>query len=458
MRRLRFIAVLVAIFALSLTAPVGAAAMPAGVEGDSSPAAPAALGAGQLDLRTVTGGLTQPLGVTHAGDGSGRLFITQQNGIVRVVKNGALATGTFIDVRFAPGGFTTGGERGLLGLAFHPGFETNRKLFVYYTDGGGDLVIAEMTATAAGTSAPTSTLDRLLTIEHGTYSNHNGGQLLFGPDGYLYVFTGDGGGGGDPLGSGQNINTLLGKVLRIAPNLAGGYTNPPDNPFVGAAGLDEIWAYGMRNPWRASFDRANGNLWIADVGQGNWEEINRQPGTADGVNYGWRCREGKHWFNQTGCGAASLYTDPIAEYGHAGGNCSVTGGNVYRGTEEPDLVGHYVLADYCSGRIWTISAGGSALTLHRDTTLNISSFGESESGEVYAVDLTRGTLYLVVAPPFSDITNSQFYYDIKWAASTGVTSGCGGSRFCPDQAVTREQMASFLARALNLPAPSIDFF
>jgi glucose/arabinose dehydrogenase len=284
-----------------------------------------------VDIQLVVSGLTQPIGVVNAGDGSNRLFVVQQNGIVRVVANNRLVSGAFLDLRSVIGGLSTGGERGLLGLAFHPAFESNRKLFAYYTNAGGDLVITELTANGAGTSVSASTADPILTIEHSARSNHNGGQLLFGPDGHLYIFTGDGGGAGDPDENAQNAGSLLGKVLRVAPNLNGGYSTPP-NPCA-------VWDIGLRNPWRASFDRSTGALWIADVGQGSWEEINREPAGSGGRNYGWDCREGRHPYETAGC--TTGYTDPVAEYGHGNGDCSVTGGYVYRGSIQQDFVGQY---------------------------------------------------------------------------------------------------------------------
>ena len=378
---------------------------PAGAEPNSpeaaDPTAPSALATGQVVVTHVESGLANPLGIANAGDGTGRLFILEQRGTVRArSKHGDLAGGFFLDLRGVAGGLSSGGERGLLGLAFHPDFETNRKLFVYYTDGGGDLVISELTSNAARTSVSASTADRLLTIEHSSFSNHNGGQLLFGPDGFLYIFTGDGGGGGDPFESGQNKNSLLGKTLRINPNLSGGYTSPPSNPFHGSTpGLGAIWNFGLRNPWRASFDRETDGLWIADVGQGSWEEVNREGANAGGRNYGWDCREGKHPFETGGC-SGKTFREPLVEYGHGSGNCAVTGGYVYRGEVYPDLQGHYVLGDFCSGRIWTLPAGAKSpqLKFHRDTTITISSFGESESGELFLTDYARGRLYRVTAP------------------------------------------------------------
>jgi glucose/arabinose dehydrogenase len=449
--RSRVTAFIVSLITLAAVVPVSAA--------EHQPAAPApqaeaAISAGQLDLQLVVGGLSQPVGVVNAGDGTGRLFVVQQSGTVRVVQGNRLLSGNFLNV----GSFSslsTGGERGLLGLAFHPNFESNRKLFVYFTNAGGDIVIAELTANAAKTAVLSSSYDPILTIEHSSQSNHNGGQLLFGPDGYLYVFTGDGGGGGDPGENAQDPTELLGKVLRIAPNLSGGFSNPT-NPFGGS-----VWDIGLRNPWRASFDRATDRLWIADVGQGSYEEINRENAATGGRNYGWDCREGLHAYSDPSPGiscSGKTFTSPIAEYQtHAGGNCAVTGGYVYRGSIQKDFVGTYVLGDYCSGRLWSISAGGSTLVFQRDTAALITSFGEAENGEIYMTD-HGGRLYRVIAPPFSDIKNSSFFGDILWLYYEGITGGCGGGRFCPDGTVTREQMASFLARALHLPTTSKDFF
>ena len=424
------------------------------------PAPSAALTSGQVRVTRVLGGLSQPLGVVNAGDGSNRLFVLEKRGTVRVVSGNKLQSGFFLDIRGIGGGLTTDGERGLLGLAFHPSFESNRKLFIYYTRGDGDLVIAELTANAGRTSASVSTRDTVLVIEHSGRSNHNGGQLLFGPDGYLYAFTGDGGGSGDPGNNAQNKSSLLGKTLRIAPNLNGGYSTPSSNPYDGAtAGRDEIWSIGLRNPWKASFDRATDQLWIADVGQASWEEVNREPAGSGGRNYGWPCREGKHAYRS--CGSSGPFTGPVVEYARSGGNCSVTGGYVYRGNVFLDFRGHYILGDFCSGRIWTVPAGASspALRFHRDTSLMITSFGETETGDLYLTDYQGGALYRVVAPPFSDVTDSKFINDIMWLYYQDITRGCeGGAKFCPDGKVNRDQMASFLDRWLNLPSTTRDYF
>ena len=405
--------------------------------------------AGQVQLRLITSGLASPLYVTNAGDGSGRLFVVERAGRIRVVKNGALQAGSFLDLSSK---VLAGGERGLLGLAFHPDFATNRKLYAYYTRSDGDIVLAKYTAAAGLQSASASSEQILLTIEHSQYSNHNGGMLAFGPDDYLYIGVGDGGGSGNPLGTAQNVNSLLGKVLRIDVNSGATYTSPAGNPFVGKSGLDEIWDYGLRNPWRFSFDSSTGELWIADVGQSAWEEVNREPAGNGGRNYGWNCREGLHPY----AGCSGSFTNPILEYSHTYG-CSITGGYVYRGSKFPDLVGSYVYGDFCSGNMWTVPAAGSSPTYHGAHSVNISSFGEGEDGEVYLTDL-GGRLYQVVAPPFTDVANSPFMFDIMWLADSGITSGCGGTSFCPTTDVTRGQMAAFLARALSLPGTSTDYF
>ncbi|MGI8998111.1 MAG: PQQ-dependent sugar dehydrogenase [Candidatus Limnocylindria bacterium] len=436
-----------------------AVARPAAAGTFVEPTAPAILRAGQVDLQLVTAGLSSPVGVTNASDGTNRLFVVQQGGTVKIVSNHRLQSGTFLNLSGVSGGISTGGERGLLGLAFHPSFEANGKLYINYTNGGGHTVIAELTANAARTSASLVTRRVLLTVAQ-PFANHNGGQLAFGEDGYLYIGLGDGGSAGDPQNNAQNRNSLLGKLLRIDVNGTQSglqYRIPAGNPYVGVDGRDEIWALGLRNPWRFSFDRVADRLWIADVGQGAREEINRASTTTPGINYGWRCREGRLAY--TSCGSAGPFTDPVVEYGHGNGDCSVTGGHVYRGTSQPDLIGQYVLGDYCSGRIWTISAGAGSpsLVLQRDTGALITSFGESEVGELYMTD-HAGRLYRVVAPPFTDIANSGFLDEIVWIADEGITGGCGGSRYCPAAPVTREQMASFLARAMNLPAATRDYF
>ena len=427
---------------------------------DTAAIEPQALASGQLTVQKIVSGLSSPIGVVNAGDGTGRLFVVERGGKVRIVTGKTLSSNNFLNIGSR---IVSGGEQGLLGLAFHPDFATNRHVFVYYTRASdGDIVVARLTANAAGTSAPLSSEQILLTIDHSTYSNHNGGSMAFGPDGYLYIGTGDGGDGGDPFENGQDTAELLGKILRLDVDGTGAgpnamYAIPGDNPFVGQTGDDEIWAYGLRNPWRISFDSANGNLWIADVGQSRREEVNREPAdSVGGRNYGWDVMEGSLCYEpSSGCDTSGKIL-PTAEYSHALG-CSITGGYVYRGTTQRDLQGLYLFGDYCTGRIWTMSATGTSITQRRDTAYNISSFGESESGEVYLLDIS-GTLYRVIAPEFSDIASSTFIDDIHWLLYEGITGGCGGTKFCPKATVSRVQMAQFLDRVLGLPNTEINHF
>ncbi|MGZ8438999.1 MAG: PQQ-dependent sugar dehydrogenase, partial [Candidatus Limnocylindrales bacterium] len=317
-----------------------------------------------ITLTPVITGLTSPVYVTGAGDGSGRLFVVEQTGRIKVFNDGA-SLGTFLNISTK---ISKGGERGLLGLAFHPNYETNRKFYVYFTLKDGDIGINEYKRSASNANrADLTTRRRLLTINHPA-SNHNGGMLAFGRDGYLYIGVGDGGGSGDAANNAQNKDRLLGKILRIDINgrtASRPYRIPSSNPFVGKPGRNEIWSYGLRNPWKFSFDRVRGDIWVGDVGQNRYEEINRKLITSTaapngrGSNYGWRVLEGWHCFRPaTGCNKSSKVR-PIVEYSHAGGNCSVTGGYVYRGPSAA-LVGKYIFADYCSGRIWSVPRGASA--------------------------------------------------------------------------------------------------
>ncbi len=347
-----------------------------------------------MALSPVVDGLEAPLGVTHAGDGSGRLFVVEQGGTVRIVTDGRLEPDPWLDLRdkTAPGG-----EQGLLGLAFHPDFARNGRLFVDYTDLQGDTVVAEYRS--AGGAEPA--FGRVLLTIDQPFPNHNGGGLVFGPDGFLYIATGDGGGGGDPEDNGQALDTLLGKLLRIDVDRGGKgspYGIPPDNPFAGRAGArPEIWAYGLRNPWRFSFDRDK--VWIADVGQEELEEIDRAPARRGGINYGWDDMEGTACYEPSvGCRQKGRRL-PLGEYSHDEG-CSVTGGHVYRGRRYPVLSGAYVFGDYCSGTLWAVAAGGpsqqSPVEL-LDTDHLVSSFGVDEEGELYLTDISAGRLMQVTA-------------------------------------------------------------
>lgn len=351
----------------------------------------------RIILEKVATGLSHPVHLTHASDGSGRLFIVEQEGSIRVARAGELLPTPFLDIS---GLVRSGGERGLLSVAFHPQYATNGLFYVNYTDTSGDTVVARYSVSANPDRADAATGVVLLTIPQ-PYSNHNGGQLQFGPDGYLYIGMGDGGAAGDPHGYAQNPNSLLGKILRIDVNVIP-YAIPKTNPFVGPGPpLDEIWALGLRNPWRFSFDRRTGDLYIADVGQDAFEEIDVQPaGSRGGENYGWNIMEGTHCFSPpTGCRQAGL-TMPIATY-RTGENCAITGGYVYRGTRVQTLIGTYVFGDYCSGRIWGLrksNRGGWTYTELLNTDLQITSFGEEEAGELYVAD-HRGAIYRVSPLP-----------------------------------------------------------
>ena len=355
-----------------------------------------------ISLIPVAGGFSLPVGITHAGDGSGRLFIVEQGGLVRIVKNGAVYPAPFLDVSSRLKSGT--GEQGLLGLAFPPNYgPAHPYLYTNYTgtQGVGDTVISRFTASTDPDAAAPASEQQVLTIVQ-PFTNHNGGQLAFGPDGYLYIGMGDGGSAGDPFNNGQDSLTLPGKMLRVdVSSPAGGYSIPPGNPFVGnAAFRPEIWALGLRNPWRFSFDRQTGDLFIADVGQGVYEEVNFQAAASiGGENYGWNIMEGMHCYNAASCDQTGL-TLPIAEYDHSRGDCAVTGGFVYRGTLYPALQGTYLYGDYCSGRIWGLKITGTNVEnrLLIESGLLISSFGEDEDGNVYVADHRSGGIYRIAVP------------------------------------------------------------
>jgi len=346
----------------------------------------------RVSLGAKIASVNKPTHIAHAGDGSARLFITEQEGRILIVKDGGLLPAPFLDIRDRVG---CCGERGLLSVAFPLGFREKRLFYVNYTDRSGDTVVARYRLMKDTDRADPASEDIVLTVRQ-PFANHNGGQLAFGPDGYLYIGMGDGGSANDPYGNGQKMSTLLGKLLRIdVESGARPYAVPASNPFVGTSGVrPEIWASGLRNPWRFSFDRATGDLYIADVGQNKHEEVNVQAASSKGgENYGWNIMEGTHCFRAKTCEQAGL-TLPKAEYGHDQG-CSVTGGMVYRGTAFPLLRGVYFYGDYCSGRIWGLrkndgrwSAVGAA-----DTTIAISTFGENEAGEVYVADYRSGGIF-----------------------------------------------------------------
>jgi glucose/arabinose dehydrogenase len=352
----------------------------------------------QLQLTTFVSGLVSPVGLEPARDGSGRLFALEQAGRIRIIRNGAVVATSFLDITPK---VASGGELGLLGLAFHPAYATNRKFYMNYTRPSGSLwqsVIAEYLVSSTNADVADPASERILLVVNQPFSNHNGGQLGFGPDGFLYIAFGDGGSGGDPLGNGQNTQALLGKILRIDVNSSTGgrpYGIPADNPFANSGGAPEVFAYGFRNPWRFSFDTTNGTLFAGDVGQDSFEEVDS---VQKGLNYGWNVMEGTHCFNpSSGCNMAGL-TLPINDYGRDQG-ATVIGGFVYRGASISALVGTYVFGDFISGRIWGLrqnSSGGWERTQLAATGKAISSFARDESNELYVVDYS-GSVFKLAA-------------------------------------------------------------
>ena len=354
----------------------------------------------QIALTRVATGFSSPTQVTSAHDDTGRLFVVEQRGLVKIVRDRAVLPTPFLDITDR---VSCCGERGLLSIVFLPrGAPGGAQATFYadYTDVNGDTTISRFVVSNDPDVAGAASEQILLKIAQ-PFANHNGGQLAFGPDAFLYVGMGDGGSAGDPNNNAQNLGSLLGKILRIDVGLGeASFRIPASNPFVGSAtSRPEIWAYGLRNPWRFSFDRKTGDLFIGDVGQGTWEEVDFQPaGAVGGTNYGWRLTEGNHCFNPaTGCSFAGV-TPPVAEYGHVGGNCSITGGFVYRGRDFARLSGIYFYADYCSGRVWGLRNGASGWETQEllNPGYGFTSFGEDDAGEVYAVDGNSGTLYRLV--------------------------------------------------------------
>lgn len=351
-----------------------------------------------ISLEVALTGLSQPLQVTYAPGDEEHLFVVEKIGRVRVARGGELRAQPVIDLRQE---VSTASEQGLLGLAFHPRFQENGYVYVNLTNSRGDTEIRRYWVDPQSYRAAPESGRTLLTIPQPA-ANHNGGMLAFGPDGYLYIATGDGGRAGDPWGNAQNLQSLLGKILRIDVDGGDPYAIPPDNPFVGVNGArPEIWAYGLRNPWRFSFDRVTGDLYIADVGQNRWEEVNWQPAASSGgENYGWNALEGTHCYPPgTRCSAEGM-TPPVVEYANDRSvGCAITGGYVYRGEEVPGLAGWYVYGDYCSGRIWgfdtaALPDGGSPQpTELLAAGVLISSFGEDARGELYLTDLGSGTVF-----------------------------------------------------------------
>ena len=357
-----------------------------------------------IQFERVTGGLSQPLYLTTAPGEQDVLYVVQKGGQIRTITDGTLDPDPFLDLSAL---VSTQSERGLLGLAFHPDYENNALFYVNYTEAGGDTIVAEFTDSDVPEGIDPTSGRTVISIDQ-PESNHNGGWLGFGPDGYLYIAVGDGGSGNDPDNHAQDTEDLLGTILRIDPTSGAQYGIPADNPFVGAPGRDEIWAYGLRNPWRNSFDRETGDFWIADVGQGEREEINFQPADSmGGENYGWRCFEGMIrtpvYQNNAECLALMGTTPPLFDYTHSQG-ISITGGYVYRGCAIPQLRGKYIYGDFGFGTIWalspvvnlndgTVSVGGNEVI---GSSSSLSSFGEDANGELYVIELGPGTIYKLV--------------------------------------------------------------
>lgn len=355
----------------------------------SAPFDPAAI---SVALEPVNSNFAEPLVVTHAGDGSGRLFVAEKGGRIWVLEGSEALPTPFLDIS---GSVSTDYEQGLLGLTFEPG--RPERFYINYTNLQGNTVIARYRTSSDPNVADPVSAEAILTIEQPA-ANHNGGHLIFGPDGYLWIGMGDGGAAGDRFGNGQNPDTLLGAMLRIDVSGETGYEVPADNPFAsGEGGAPAVWAIGLRNPWRYSFDRETGDLWLADVGQNAWEEVNHVPSDAPGLNFGWPIIESAHCFSEQNCSTEGLVV-PVTEYSRDLG-ISITGGYVYRGSEFPELQGGYFFADFGSGIVWAIPADAEALmepTIVLESGVNISSFGEDEAGELY-VTAFDGTLYRLVS-------------------------------------------------------------
>ncbi len=367
----------------------------------NTPPNPGPTGA-QFDLTVVASSFSTPLDIQQPADNSGRLFVVEQNGRIQIIQStGTRAATPFLDVTGRTG-FTSGVETGLLGLAFHPQYAQNHLFFVNYTRRIStqlQTVIAAFTASSTNANfADPATENILFTVDQ-PFDNHNGGGLSFGKDGFLYIALGDGGSGGDPLGNGQNTNTLLGKILRIdvdsAPAPGLNYAIPSSNPFVNQTGRHEIWLYGLRNPFRFSFDSTTGNLWIGDVGQDSFEEVDRLTPQDGGKNLGWNIMEGTHCFQPaTNCPTAGL-TLPVFDYDHSQGDKTVIGGYVYHGTKAPALAGTYVFGDFISGRVWSLTPSGPTFTrtpLFNTAANDLSAFGQDQLGELYVSRYSSGVV------------------------------------------------------------------
>ena len=366
---------------------------------DSHPPPPPPAGTPSLHL---IDNFSSPVYLASPPADSQRLFVVERGGAIRVLHNDTVRTRPFLNLT---GRVSTDGERGLLSVAFHPDYASNGQFYVYYTNLAGDIRIVRYTVSSDRDSADEATADTVLRLAHPGHNNHNGGQLQFGPDGMLWVGTGDGGGGGDPTGNAQNKHTLLGKLLRLDVNGATAYAIPADNPFNSDTSFaPEVWSYGLRNPWRFSFDRQTGDLYIGDVGQDTWEEVDIAPVSAQrgqAANFGWNIMEGKHCYPSAPCDSTHSVL-PVLEYPHTFGGCAITGGYVYRGAVFSGLLGHYFYADFCTGDVHSFAYPGGAGVVNWSPLLspgpNISSFGQDVRGELYVLQLSGGVYRIVPSP------------------------------------------------------------
>lgn len=381
-----------------------------------------------IGLELFAEGFTSPVEIAHAGDS--RLFVVEQAGRIKILNaDGSVTATPFLDISSI---ISSGGERGLLGLAFHPDYDDNGYFFVNYTNPAGNTVIARYSVSSSDPSVadPESALPLLTVVQ--PYPNHNGGCLRFGADGYLYISMGDGGSGGDPNNNAQTLSSLLGKMLRIDIDNGDPYSIPATNPFTGQpAAAGEIWAYGLRNAWKFSFNRTNGDLWIADVGQNAIEEINKATAGDAGLNYGWRCYEGTEVYNDAGCSAGDTYTPPFAEYTHNATNgCSVTGGYVYTGGMYPNLLGKYIFADYCNNKLGILDTDGSITYTEAYSGNNFTTFGEDMAGELYVAGKSSGDVFKITDTSLSTkyLTTSAFtIYPNPAADAVYIQKGTSGS-------------------------------
>ncbi len=365
-----------------------------------------------VEATLFASGFDSPVSIAHSGDS--RLFVVERAGLIKILNtDGSVVSTPFLDIDSIVSNGND--ERGLLGLAFDPAYTSNGYFYVYYIDNSNNSQIARYRVSAGNPNlADATSRQPVLSVTQPAQTNHKGGNLVFGPDGYLYCGLGDGGGSGDPSDNSQNMQTLLGKMIRIDVSTLP-YSIPATNPYLGSAPLDEIWAAGLRNPWKWSFDKSTGDLWIADVGQGNWEEINFQPaGSQGGENYGWRCYEGNDPFNLSGCSGVSAYDFPVYAYPHSGPNsgCSATGGYVYRGAKYASLYGTYLFTDYCSGNIWGLDPSYN-LTDYGSYGFGMSAFGEDIYGELYIANVSNGNIYIistVECAPVALIVNADTSY------------------------------------------------